>query len=116
MRRRAAVPKPPTPRLAPLSERIGVLLRRAQPFAYCDACLADYFVAPLSAAQRAARLVGATDGFSRKLRRCRTCHERYLGSIGRHAPPTPGPGWNGMNPNGLVAAAAIVSGKSMSRS
>src|SRR5204862_7595262 len=57
------------------SERIGVLLRRAQPFAYCDACLADYFVAPLSAAQRAARLVGATDGFSRKLRRCRTCHE-----------------------------------------
>ena len=75
MRRRAAVPKPPTPRLAPLSERIGVLLRRAQPFAYCDACLADYFVAPLSAAERAARLVGATDGFSRKLRRCRTCHE-----------------------------------------
>src|SRR5438552_15124789 len=75
MRRRAAVPKPPTPRLAPLSERIGVLLRRAQPFAYCDACLADYFVAPLSAAQRAARLVGATDGFSRKLRRCRTCHD-----------------------------------------
>ena len=48
MRRRATVPKPPTPRLAPLSERIGLLLRRAQPFAYCDACLADYFVAPLS--------------------------------------------------------------------
>ena len=75
MRRRAAVPKPSTPRLAPLSERIGILLRRAQPFAYCDACLADYFVAPLSATERAARLVGATDGFLRKLRRCRTCHE-----------------------------------------
>jgi hypothetical protein len=75
MRRRAAVPKPPTPSVAPLSERIGDLLRRAQPFAYCDACLADYFVVPFSAAQRAARRLGATDGYARKLRRCRTCQE-----------------------------------------
>jgi hypothetical protein len=75
MRSRAAVPTPPTPTTAPLTERIGILLRRAQPFAYCDACLADYFLVPLSAAQRAARWVGATDGFSRKPRRCRTCHE-----------------------------------------
>ena len=74
MRRRARVPKPPTPSVTSLSERIGILLRRAQPFAYCDGCLADYFGVPVSAAQRAADRIGATEGYARKVLRCRNCH------------------------------------------
>jgi hypothetical protein len=29
--------------------------------------------------------------------------------MGRQCPPTPGPGWKGMKPNGLVEAASIAS-------
>ncbi len=36
--------------------------------------------------------------------------------MGRQCPPTPGPGVNRMNPNGLVEAASIASHTSMPRS
>ena len=47
--------------------------------------------------------------------RC-TRQDRYDGSIGRQWPPTPGPGVNRMNPNGLVDAASIACQTSMPRS
>jgi hypothetical protein len=46
---------------------------------------------------------------------CSIFHERYEGSIGRQCPPTPGPGRNGMNPNGFVAAARTTSQMSTPR-
>ena len=60
-------------RVPRLADRIGTLLRRAQPFAYCDDCLARYFSVSPAAAQRAASEVGASDGFVRRVRRCRSC-------------------------------------------
>ncbi len=74
MRRRAAA-KPTAPGVSPLTERIDVLLRRAQPWAYCDVCLAHYFAVSVVEAERAARRVGALEGFLRKTRRCRNCQE-----------------------------------------
>jgi hypothetical protein len=45
-----------------------------------------------------------------------TRQDRYEGSIGRQWPPTPGPGRNAMNPNGLLSAASMASQMSMPRS
>jgi len=56
-----------------LADRVSALLRRAQPFAYCDDCLARYFAVAPRLAQRAASEVGATDGYMRRFRRCRSC-------------------------------------------
>jgi hypothetical protein len=75
MRRRPAAAKPTAPVVSPLTERIGALLRRAQPFAYCDACLAQYFAVSVLQAERAARRVGDMEGFLRRTRRCRNCQE-----------------------------------------
>jgi hypothetical protein len=72
-RRTAAVSRPITPDASSLAERVSVLLRRAQPFAYCDDCLARYFSVSRAAAQRAAGEVGAGEGFLRRSRRCRGC-------------------------------------------
>ena len=69
-----------------LAERIGALLRRAQPFAYCDDCIARYFSVSPPAARRAAREVGAVDGFMRKTRRCRSC--KRMGDVTWRTRPT----------------------------
>jgi hypothetical protein len=73
MRPRTAVSRPITPAASRLVERVSVLLRRAQPFAYCDECLARYFSVSRTAAQWAACEVGAGEGFMRRSRRCRGC-------------------------------------------
>ena len=75
MRRRAATTKRTAPDVSALTERMSALLRRAQPWAYCDDCLARYFAVSVIEAERAARRVGATEGFARKTRRCRNCQE-----------------------------------------
>jgi hypothetical protein len=69
-----------------LADRVGALLRRAQPFAYCDDCIARYFSVSPPAARRAAREVGAVDGFMRKTRRCRNCHR--MGDVTWRTRPT----------------------------
>jgi hypothetical protein len=75
-------------RVPRLADRVGALLRRAQPFAYCDDCIARYFSVSPPAARRAAREVGAVDGFMRKTRRCRTC-QRMADVTWRTRPTSP---------------------------
>jgi len=74
------------PRVPRLADRVGALLRRAQPFAYCDDCIARYFSVSPPAARRAAREVAAVDGFMRKTRRCRTCQR--MGDVTWRTRPT----------------------------
>jgi hypothetical protein len=77
--RPSARPRSTAHTTSPLPEQISALLRRAQPFAYCDDCLARYFTVSLSIARRAARDVGAAPGFMRQTRRCRGCQR--LGDV-----------------------------------
>ena len=74
------------PRVPRLADRVGALLRRAQPFAYCDDCIARYFSVSQPAARRATREVGAIDGFMRRTRRCRSCQR--MGDVTWRTRPT----------------------------
>jgi hypothetical protein len=73
-------------RVPRLADRVGALLSRAQPFAYCNECIARYFSVSPAAARRATREVGAVDGFMRRTRRCRSCQR--MGDVTWRTRPT----------------------------